>query len=107
LEAIITGDYKFEPEESWANVSDAARDFISQCLMVDPAQRPTAEQVLRHKVGVITTYFLRLFLMTSICCQWLADDIPHFVPESKTARPTNLLPLVLKSVSGKKPCKCS
>ncbi|KAJ7832439.1 hypothetical protein B0H14DRAFT_3871957 [Mycena olivaceomarginata] len=28
MEAIIAGDYKLEPEEYWANVSDTARDFV-------------------------------------------------------------------------------
>jgi calcium/calmodulin-dependent protein kinase I len=49
-DAIIAGAYKFEPTEYWANVSDTARDFVSVCLAVDPAQRPTAEEALRHKV---------------------------------------------------------
>jgi len=27
MEAIIAGDYKFEPREYWANVSETAKDF--------------------------------------------------------------------------------
>ena len=31
MEAILAGDYKFEPEEYWANVSQTARDFVTAC----------------------------------------------------------------------------
>jgi serine/threonine protein kinase len=48
-EAIIAGDYKFEPAEYWENVSDSARDFIRQCLTINPAKRPTAQDMLKHK----------------------------------------------------------
>jgi calcium/calmodulin-dependent protein kinase I len=51
MNAIIAGNYKFEPHEYWANVSDTAKDFVKVCLTVDPAKRPTATQVLEHKVG--------------------------------------------------------
>jgi serine/threonine protein kinase len=51
MEAIIAGDYKFEPEEYWANVSDTARDFVRACLTIDPERRPTAAECLDHKVG--------------------------------------------------------
>ena len=46
MEAIIAGDYKFEPHEYWANVSDTARDFIRDCLTIDPSNRPTETQTL-------------------------------------------------------------
>lgn len=49
MEAIIAGDYAFEPEEYWANVSDTARSFVIECLTIDPASRPTAEEALAHK----------------------------------------------------------
>ncbi len=50
MEAIIAGDYKFEPEEYWANVSETARDFVTMCLTIDPKSRPTAAEALQHKV---------------------------------------------------------
>ena len=50
MQAIIAGDYKFEPVEYWENVSQTAKDFVSYCLTLDPAERPTAEEVLEHKV---------------------------------------------------------
>jgi len=46
--AIIYGSYDFEPPERWADVSETAKDFISACLTVKPAQRPTAADLLKH-----------------------------------------------------------
>lgn len=51
VEAILTGDYKFEPPEVWNRVSDAAKDFIGECLVIDPINRPTASVALRHEVS--------------------------------------------------------
>lgn len=80
MEAIIAGDYKYEPVEYWANVSDTAKDFVSYCLTVDPARRPTAAQALEHK--------------------WLADEKPHFVPRADGG-PADLLPHVKKAFNAK------
>jgi len=84
MEAIIKGDYKFEPTEYWENVSETARDFVKQCLTIDPASRPTAAEMLEHK--------------------WLASDLPHFVPDpdSPSGGPTDLLPHVKKHFDAKK-----
>ncbi|KAJ3774335.1 kinase-like domain-containing protein [Lentinula raphanica] len=83
MEAIIAGDYKFEPHEYWANVSQTAREFIQWCLTIDPNERPTADECLGHK--------------------WLASATPHFVPdpESPTGGPTDLLPHVKKAFNAK------
>jgi calcium/calmodulin-dependent protein kinase I len=80
MEAIIAGDYKFEPgarpivshllgqfllrlcqfsEEYWANVSDTAREFVAECLTIDPISRPTAEHALKHKVSSAFLGFYR------------------------------------------------
>lgn len=87
--AIMHGNYKFEPHEYWANVSETARDFVRACLTVDSKQRPTAEQLLKHK--------------------WLADLKPHFVPDpnSATGEPTDLLPHVRKQFDARRTCECS
>ncbi|KAJ7662195.1 Pkinase-domain-containing protein [Mycena polygramma] len=87
MEAIIAGDYKFEPEEYWANVSDTARDFVKSCLTIDPERRPTAAEALDHK--------------------WLASATPHFVPDpsSPSGGPTDLLPYVKKAFDAKKTWK--
>ncbi|TFK31414.1 kinase-like domain-containing protein [Crucibulum laeve] len=84
MEAIIAGDYKFEPAEYWANVSDTAKDFVSECLTIDPTSRPTAAEALRHK--------------------WLADSTPHFVPDPERADggPADLLPHVKKAFDARK-----
>ncbi|KAH9968009.1 Pkinase-domain-containing protein [Russula dissimulans] len=78
MQAIIAVDYKFEPAEYWANVSETAKDFVSKCLTGDPAKRPTAAEMLEHP--------------------WLADEKPHYVPDpaSETGGPTDLLPHIQK-----------
>ncbi|KAF8627160.1 hypothetical protein AX17_006375 [Amanita inopinata Kibby_2008] len=81
MEAIIAGDFKFEPVEYWENVSETAKDFVRECLTIDPAKRPTATQVLKHK--------------------WLADEKPHFVADSQ-GEPTDLLPHVKRAFNAKK-----
>lgn len=84
MQAIIAGNYKFEPEEYWANVSPTARDFVSYCLTNDPNARPTATEALQHR--------------------WLASDTPHFVadPESPTGGPKDLLPTIQKGFNARK-----
>lgn len=81
MEAIIAGDYKFEPDEYWSIVSDTARNFVSTCLTTDPDKRPTAAQMLEH--------------------EWLTSEIPHFV-ENETGEPRDLLPHVRKAFDAKK-----
>ena len=58
MEAIVAGDYKFEPEDYWQNVSSTAKDFVKTCLTIDPAKRPTAAVLLQHKVGLDFQYIL-------------------------------------------------
>lgn len=41
---ILGGEFKFEPEDIWETVSDEAKDFIKTLLVLDPMQRPTAQQ---------------------------------------------------------------
>jgi len=42
--SILSAKFKFEPKEIWCNVSQSARDFICQLLVLDPQKRPTARQ---------------------------------------------------------------
>ena len=58
------------------------------CLTVDPTQRPTASEMLKHR--------------------WLADEKPHFVPDpsSPTGGPTDLLPHIQKRLNAKMRCEC-
>jgi serine/threonine protein kinase len=51
-------DYKFEPKEYWANVTDTARDFIKECLTIDPVNRPTAAECLNHKVRTLVMLYV-------------------------------------------------
>ncbi|KAL5514677.1 hypothetical protein ACEPAG_1993 [Sanghuangporus baumii] len=82
MQAIIKGDYAFEPEEYWANVSETARDFVRMCLTLDPAKRPTAKEALEHA--------------------WLADETPHFVADPEIGGPKNLLPTIQKGFNARK-----
>ncbi|KAI5117907.1 hypothetical protein M0805_003601 [Coniferiporia weirii] len=84
MQAIIAGDYAFEPEEYWENVSETARDFVRLCLTVDPAVRPTAKEALEHR--------------------WLASETPHFVadPNSPNGGPRDLLPSIRKGFNARK-----
>lgn len=45
---IISANYTF-PEPYWTDVSADAKDLVSQLLVVDPAQRLTAAQILQHR----------------------------------------------------------
>lgn len=87
IQAIIKGEYAFEPEEYWANVSETGKDFVRACLIADPEKRLTAKEVLKH--------------------HWLASETPHFIedPESPTRGPKDLLPTIQKSFNARKMCK--
>ncbi|KAF9788113.1 Pkinase-domain-containing protein [Thelephora terrestris] len=78
-EAIIAGDYKFEPVEYWENVSDTAKEFIKCCLTINPVKRPSAQDMLAHK--------------------WLSSE--HYVTDS-TGAAADLLPQVKKNFDAKK-----
>ncbi|TYJ53249.1 hypothetical protein B9479_006116 [Cryptococcus floricola] len=49
MNAIINGDYRFEPQEYWAGVSETAKQFVRDCLTIDPTNRPTADGLLQHE----------------------------------------------------------
>ena len=70
-------------EEYWANVSETAKDFVRECLTIDPTSRPTAEEALRHK--------------------WLASTEPHGV-QDESGNMTNLLPQIQKGFDARKTC---
>ncbi|KAG8850928.1 hypothetical protein FRB96_009561 [Tulasnella sp. 330] len=82
--AICRGDYKFEPVEYWANVSDTAKSFVISCLTIDQQKRPTATEALKHP--------------------WLASIKPHFVvdPQSSTGQPADLLPQFQRAFNARK-----
>jgi serine/threonine protein kinase len=44
---IKKGQYDF-PDPYWEQISDSAKDLVRKLLTVDPKQRYTAEQVLKH-----------------------------------------------------------
>jgi len=47
FEKIINADYDF-PEPEWSYISDTAKDFIRNLLVLDPKKRLTAEECLVH-----------------------------------------------------------
>lgn len=88
MQAIIAGDYAFEPEEYWENVSQTAKDFVKSCLTIDQKTRPTARDALKH--------------------DWLSADKQHFVPdpENPAGGPKDLLPTIQKGFNARKTCTC-
>ncbi len=48
LAACLPGEYKLD-DEVWAEVHDSAKDMISHMMVVDPAQRWSARDLLNHK----------------------------------------------------------
>lgn len=42
LAKIRRGNFKFEPVNTWSQISDAAKDFITGLLTSDPSKRPSA-----------------------------------------------------------------
>jgi len=83
-QAIITGDYKFEPVEYWENISETAKDFVRRCLTVNPTKRPTAQEILEHK--------------------WLSSKVPHLVTNN-TGGAADLLPQGKENFDAKKTCE--
>jgi len=103
MEAIIAGDYKFEPEEYWQNVSETAKDFVKTCLTVDPTNRPTAAEALAHKVRSRIFHFEKGVTYDSQ--KWLASEEPHFVPDpERNGAPADLLPNVKRAFNAKQLC---
>lgn len=47
IEKIKKGDYEFPPEE-WATVSQEAKDFVRKLLILEPENRPSATDALKH-----------------------------------------------------------
>jgi len=48
MQAILAADYSFTPEDHWDGISQIAKDFINDCLTIDPNARLTAHQALNH-----------------------------------------------------------
>ena len=77
MQAILVADYSFTPVEYWRGVSQTAREFIKQCLTIDPTQRMTAHQALQHP--------------------WIAPD-----PATPIENSADLLPTVKKNFNARR-----
>lgn len=82
MQAILQADYSFTPIEYWRNVSQTARDFIKQCLTIDPHQRMTAHQALQHP--------------------WINAEDPLSPEQARTGAPEDLLPTVKKNFNARR-----
>jgi hypothetical protein len=47
LDAVKSGQYHF-PQTEWEEVSDLAKDLISQILVIDVKRRISSAEVLEH-----------------------------------------------------------
>lgn len=47
MKKVKAGRFSFD-DKCWSNISDKAKDFITQLLTYKPENRPTAEQALKH-----------------------------------------------------------
>lgn len=45
---ILSGQFEFEPQDIWDLVSEQARQFITDLLITDPTNRPTARAAQKH-----------------------------------------------------------
>lgn len=82
MQAILQADYSFTPIEYWRNVSLTARDFIKQCLTIDPKQRMTAHQALQHA--------------------WINAEDPMSPEKARAGSPEDLLPTVKKNFNARR-----
>jgi calcium-dependent protein kinase len=47
MKKVRIGKFSFS-DPCWANISDKAKDLITQLLTYDPEKRPSAEEALKH-----------------------------------------------------------
>ncbi|KXS22189.1 Pkinase-domain-containing protein [Gonapodya prolifera JEL478] len=48
IQNILKGKYAFEPKEYWEDVSEDAKDFIRRLLVINPKDRLTAVDAMKH-----------------------------------------------------------
>ena len=69
-EQIITADYVFPPQPK---ISEEARDLIQKLLVVDPEERLSSEQILRHP-------WLQVTVVDGLCCIWWGNRVIFTLP---------------------------
>ncbi len=87
VSTLVESSYNAEQSEYWSGVSRTAREFVRECLTVDPTNRPTTSKLLNHK--------------------WLKLDEQSFVtdPSSDSGKAVDLLPNVKAAFDAKKTCE--
>lgn len=46
--AVLQGQYSLQPESAWESISDDAKEFVQNLLVVEPSERFNAQQAIRH-----------------------------------------------------------
>lgn len=104
MESVLSGDYTFEPSQSWESVTGLAKGFISSCLIRNHTHRPSATQLLDHPVRF---YFVpgeaRGCETDTQFPQWLSDNTRETSVQSDKS--FDLLPLVKEASCEKRTSK--
>ncbi|ODV95120.1 hypothetical protein PACTADRAFT_49870 [Pachysolen tannophilus NRRL Y-2460] len=90
-EAIMTGDYYFEPKEYWENISDNAKDFISKCFNLNQNQRITIDELVNHKF-LIEKSTSHVDLLQSFKSNYSLHKLGYSPRQSPINTPRNLSP---------------
>ena len=60
---IVSGKFEFD-DDDWCDVSDDAKDLVKQLLVLDPDQRLTSAEALKHKWMMASNDRLRMMSLT-------------------------------------------
>ena len=64
-----------------AKISEAAKDLISQILVLDPLKRPSLDQILTHNFFKLGTSIPKLLPISTLCCAPSLSYIKQFMPD--------------------------
>lgn len=86
MKKVKLGKFSFQ-DAVWGNVSDDAKDFISQLLTKDQDKRPSAEQALQHPWIVKVNELMKTNLSTDVAMGAL-KNLQNFNAQSKLKQAT-------------------
>ncbi|XP_060662293.1 phosphorylase b kinase gamma catalytic chain, skeletal muscle/heart isoform isoform X1 [Drosophila nasuta] len=92
LRNIMEGKYSFTSPE-WADISEDPKDLIRKCLVVDPAQRITVKEVLRHP------FFNQMVLMNDLTMAWHPPAMRQHSQTATTSSRTYLNHAIMEPTS--------